>query len=144
MTTVPPASTSRIPGIPVPVSPGELIDKITILEIKVRRFSDEAKLDNVRRELTLLGSARDGAITPSEDLGRLTADLRTVNEALWEIEDAIRDCERMADFGPRFVELARSVYHRNDRRCALKRQINELVGSEIIEEKGYVDYHRPP
>lgn len=140
--TTPSTSVPRIAGIPVPVSPGELIDKITILEIKVRRFRDEAKLRNVRHELDVLASARDHAVPESGELTRLTSELRSVNEALWEIEDAIRDCERQSDFGPRFIELARSVYHQNDDRCVLKRQINELVGSEIMEEKGYADYKR--
>ena len=124
----------------VEVAPGELIDKITILQIKCERMADAAKLRNVRVELEVLEAARDGATASSPELSALTAQLKQVNEALWEIEDAIRDCEREQDFGPKFVELARSVYHSNDRRAALKRQVNELLGSKLIEEKSYAAY----
>jgi hypothetical protein len=124
----------------VEVAPGELIDKITILEIKSERIADAGKLKNVRVELDVLAAARDAAMAASAELAELTAQLKQVNEALWEIEDAIRDCERGQDFGPKFIELARSVYHSNDRRAALKRQINELLGSKLIEEKSYAAY----
>ena len=124
----------------VEVAPGELIDKITILEIKSERIADAGKLKNVRIELDVLAAARDAAMAASAELAELTAQLKQVNEALWEIEDAIRDCERGQDFGPKFIELARSVYHSNDRRAALKRQINELLGSKLIEEKSYAAY----
>jgi hypothetical protein len=124
----------------VEVAPGELIDKITILEIKSERIADAGKLKNVRVELDVLAAARDAAMAASAELADLTAQLKQVNEALWEIEDAIRDCERGQDFGPKFIELARSVYHSNDRRAALKRQINELLGSKLIEEKSYAAY----
>ncbi|HPM81110.1 MAG TPA: DUF6165 family protein [Candidatus Anammoximicrobium sp.] len=124
----------------VEVAPGELIDKITILQIKSERITDADKLRNVRIELEVLEAARDGAMPATGELGELTAQLKQVNEALWEIEDAIRDCEREQDFGPKFVELARSVYHSNDRRAALKRQINELLRSKLIEEKSYAAY----
>jgi hypothetical protein len=124
----------------VEIAPGELIDKITILEIKSERIADAGKLKNVRVELQVLEAARDAAMAASPELADLTAQLKQVNEALWEIEDAIRDCERGQDFGPKFIELARSVYHSNDRRAALKRQINELLGSKLIEEKSYAAY----
>lgn len=131
-------------AIQVPVSWGELIDKIAILEIKSERIADAAKLANVRAELAALAGVRDANL-PSDGkvlggLATLTADIKTVNEALWEIEDDIRDCERDKDFGPRFVELARSVYKTNDRRAALKRDINTLLGSELVEEKSYQSY----
>lgn len=126
--------------ITVEVSPGELIDKITILEIKNARLTDAAKLANVRLELTVLQSACAQALPSSEQLTALTAELRAVNETLWQIEDDIRFCERDADFGPRFIELARSVYRQNDRRAAFKRQINELLGSKLVEEKAYTTY----
>ena len=126
--------------IRVPVSFGELIDKITILEIKEQRITDHGKLANVRHELALLVAARDAGIPPSGELDRLCAGLAHVNEALWDTEDRIRDCERAGDFGPRFVELARSVYRSNDQRAAFKRQINELLGSCLIEEKSYASY----
>ncbi|RKQ68258.1 DUF6165 family protein [Oceanibaculum indicum] len=131
-------------AIQVPVSWGELIDKIAILEIKSERIADAAKLANVRTELTALADVRDANL-PSEskvldDLATLTADIKKVNEALWEIEDDIRDCERDKDFGEHFVELARSVYKTNDRRAALKRDINMLLGSALVEEKSYQSY----
>src|SRR6516164_740873 len=94
----------------VEVSAGELIDKITILEIKLERMTDAAKLQNVRRELEALAAVRAQALDNSEPLTRLTEQLKAVNGTLWEIEDAIRACERNREFGPRFVELARSVY----------------------------------
>src|SRR5262249_10135572 len=125
------------------VAPGELVDKITILRIKAERLTDGPKLHNVRVELTVLEAALERAVPPSAELTRLTADLKAVNEALWQIEDDMRDCERHQDFGPRFIELARSVYHTNDRRAALKRQVNELLGSRIVEEKSYTDYRQP-
>jgi len=131
---------NRSATIAVEVSPGELIDKITILEIKSERMSDLEKLKNVRTELATLIACRDRAIPPSTKLDELTRSLKDVNEALWQIEDEIRDCERNGDFGAKFVELARSVYRSNDRRSTVKRQINELLGSSLIEEKSYAPY----
>lgn len=131
---------STEPGIYVEVPAGELIDKITILEIKAARIRDAGKLGNVQRELTVLTRARDSAIRPSADLDALTGRLKAVNEAIWQIEDDIRDCERNRDFGPKFIELARGVYRNNDRRAELKREINELLGSQLIEEKSYAEY----
>ena len=127
-------------SIAIPVSPGELVDKITILEIKAERIAEEAKLASVRTELNLLRAARDRAARPSAELARLTADLKHANEALWEIEDRIRDCERSGDFGPRFIELARAVYRTNDERAAIKRRINLLLGAAFLEEKSYRPY----
>lgn len=124
----------------VEVSAGELIDKITILEIKTERISDPDKVANVQRELRSLAAARRDALPSSPVLHELTAELRRINERLWEIEDDIRDCERKRDFGQRFIELARAVYRTNDRRAAAKRQINELLGSELVEEKDYAAY----
>lgn len=124
----------------VEVSPGELIDKITILEIKSERIVDPDKLANVRRELRSLTATHEKALDPSPELDEFTAELRRINERLWEIEDDIRDCERNGDFGERFIELARAVYRTNDRRAAAKRSINELLGSELVEEKDYADY----
>jgi hypothetical protein len=123
--------------ISTPCSLGELIDKITILRIKAERIREEEKLANVRRELALLErlAGDGGAAGPAIDL--LTDRLAAVNARLWAIEDAIRACEREADFGPRFVALARSVYGENDTRAALKRAINTLAGSALVEEKSY-------
>src|SRR5262249_13780643 len=123
--------------ITVEIAPGELIDKITILEIKSERIADAAKLHHVGTELALLVAARDCTVPGSAELTRLATELRAVNEALWQIEDEIRLCERCEDFGPRFVALARSVYRTTDRRAALKRRINELLRSDLMEEKSY-------
>jgi len=127
-------------GVTVAISPGELIDKITILEIKSERLTDAAKLDHVRAALQALRTACAQTLPASERLQALTAELRAVNETLWQVEDDIRLCERNDDFGPRFIELARSVYRENDLRAALKRRINDLLGSEIVEEKSYASY----
>ena len=120
-----------------PCALGELIDKITILRIKATRIREEEKLANIRRELALLErlAREDGSAGPSIDL--LTDRLAAVNARLWSIEDAIRGCEREGDFGPRFVALARSVYCENDVRAALKRAINTLANSALVEEKSY-------
>ncbi|MDA1089357.1 MAG: DUF6165 family protein [Proteobacteria bacterium] len=126
--------------ISVDISPGELIDKITILEIKLDRIKDAEKLVNVRHEFEVLAAARDGALDPSPELDRLSAQLKQANERLWQVEDDIRDCERAKDFGDTFVKLARAVYVHNDERSHLKRRINELLGSSLIEEKSYAAY----
>ena len=126
--------------VTIEIAPGELIDKITILQIKTERMGDAEKLANVRIELDVLSASRDAAIPPSTEMDRLSACLKSVNEELWVIEDDIRDCERAGDFGPRFVELARAVYRTNDRRAALKREINVLLGSALVEEKSYQPY----
>ena len=125
--------------IEVPISWGELIDKITILEIKAERIADATRSGNVRKELDLL-RARLGAFSVQPEVVRLMRLLRDVNTALWETEDAIRACENAGDFGRRFVDLARSVYITNDRRAALKRELNTLLGSDLVEEKSYLDY----
>ena len=124
----------------VEIAPGELIDKITILVIKTERISEREKLANVRNELETLERARDAGIEESAELSRLTGELKSINEELWEIEDGIRDRERDQDFGARFIELARSVYRTNDRRANVKRLINELLGSRLTEEKSYAPY----
>ncbi len=126
-------------SITIEISPGELIDKLTILDIKSDRIKNEEKLKNVRYERELLTRARDAAVASSARLDELTDGLREVNEALWDIEDEIRLCEQRSDFGDRFVELARSVYITNDRRADLKRQINELLDSPLFEEKDYTE-----
>jgi hypothetical protein len=126
--------------ITVEIAPGELIDKIAILEIKSERITDDVKRHHVRTELALLAGARDRAMPGSAESARLATELKAVNEALWRIEDEVRLCERDEDFGPRFIALARSVYRTNDRRAALKRQVNALLGSRLIEEKSYASY----
>jgi hypothetical protein len=124
----------------VPASLGELIDKITILEIKSARMTDARMLANVRHELALLREIRDQHGITDAALARLSSDLRVVNEELWDIEDEIRACEREADFGSKFIALARGVYKHNDKRSALKREINHLFNSAIVEEKLYANY----
>src|SRR5271166_3434267 len=110
-------------SVEVPIATGELIDKITILEIKVARFTDAAKIANVRAELALLCQRRDATLPSDPVLDRLATRLRAINERIWELEDEIRECERRQDFGPAFVTLARSIYRTNDERAAVKREI---------------------
>jgi hypothetical protein len=128
---------ARTRSVRVEIAPGELIDKITIPEIKSEPIPDGDKLRSVRAELATLSEARDESIFDGEVLAGLTAELKAINESLWRIQDKIRMCEQAGDFAPRFVELARSVYATNDRRAAVKRPINERLGTEIIEEKSY-------
>jgi len=124
----------------VPISPGELIDKITILEIKSQRMTDAAKLHNVRTELSLLSGTWQASPFSATDIGTEWAGLRDVNAKLWDIEDRIRDKEREGLFDAEFIELARAVYFTNDERAALKKQINTRLGSALVEEKSYADY----
>ena len=126
--------------VKVDVAPGELIDKITILLIKSERMDDPGKIANVQLELDILQAIHESSISGSPALDDLTAKLKRVNEALWEIEDDIRACEAERDFGDTFVQLARSVYRTNDERAQLKRDINVLLGSQILEEKSYKPY----
>ena len=126
--------------IKVEIAPAELIDKLTILEIKLERIADPDKLRNVRVEYDLLRQVSNAEITPSERLTALTAQLKEINGRLWSIEDDIRDLERAKSFGTEFVALARSVYRTNDQRAATKRLINELLKSAILEEKSYAAY----
>ena len=128
-------------SVVIDVSWGELIDKISILEIKAERLRDSEALANVERELALLTEARDRALASDVDIGAEYSELKTINESLWDIEDEIRDCERRGDFGSRFIELARNVYRTNDRRSAVKQNINRALGSALIEEKAYTTYN---
>lgn len=133
-------STTSDGTLMIEVGAGELIDKITILKIKAERMTDPAKLKNVRHELDVLSQARAENLVQSDALDRLENELREVNEALWVIEDDIRACEAVRDFGPKFIELARSVYIQNDKRAAIKKSINALCGSSIVEEKSYTEF----
>lgn len=126
--------------IHVPVSHGELIDKITILEIKSERIADADKVANVRRELDLLKTTWSQGEASKVDIAGERARLKAVNEALWDIEDRIRLKEKAQAFDAEFIELARSVYFRNDERAAVKREINLKLGSQLVEEKSYQDY----
>jgi len=125
----------------VPVSPGELLDKITILRIKAARMTDATKLANVRRELDLLETTwRSSHYAKQLDVSADEAALHAVNERLWVIEDDIRDKERAQAFDAEFVRLARAVYFENDERAAIKKRINTALGSAIVEEKSYAAY----
>ena len=126
--------------ITVPVSFGEVLDKITILEIKAERIADPAKLKNVRLELDELSRTWDKAVPDQAAIAELRQQLKAVNESLWVIEDDIRDQEAAQDFGPRFIELARAVYVTNDQRAKLKKDINLALGSRFVEETSYQDY----
>ena len=121
-----------------PISVGELLDKISILEIKAEAITDPAKQANVVRELAALAAVREREVTAMPELGALYAELKSVNRILWQIEDEIRECERAGQFDEGFIELARNVYRTNDRRAVVKRRINELSGSDLVEEKSYV------
>ncbi|HZL36002.1 MAG TPA: tetratricopeptide repeat protein [Tepidisphaeraceae bacterium] len=130
----------RLAPIMARMRAGELIDKITILQIKSKRLADSRKQAAAKSELDSLLGRRDEALQPSHRLDELTTELHDVNDALWQIEDDIRVCENAGDFGPRFVELARGVYHHNDRRWRIKCEIDVLLGSEGFEEKQYAAY----
>ncbi len=124
----------------IPVAPGELLDKLSILEIKLDRIADTEKLANVRREYELLTGIWQDAGLETDEIDALRARLLVVNRRLWEIEDEVRECEHEQDFGNRFISLARSVYMENDERAAIKKEINLALGSDIIEEKSYKNY----
>lgn len=126
--------------ISVPVSPGELIDKLTILEIKSERMSDAKKVANVKLELKLLSDTWAQSEYAKIDISKEWSELKRINAELWDIEDKIRDEERHQRFGEEFIRLARAVYFINDDRAAVKRKINDKLGSKIVEEKSYADY----
>jgi hypothetical protein len=126
--------------ISVPVSPGELLDKITILRIKSSRMSDAQKLANVRIELKVLEETWGASSYAKSDIAADVNALLQVNERLWVIEDDIRDKERAQTFDGEFIRLARAVYFENDERAAIKRRINLKLGSTIVEEKSYAEY----
>jgi hypothetical protein len=124
----------------IPISPGELLDKITILQIKAERITDPVKVANVKAELDLLSKVWSETVEIDAEINALTAELKSVNEALWKIEDDIRDEERGRRFGERFIELARAVYVTNDERANAKKKVNLHLNSTIVEEKSYQDY----
>jgi len=124
-------------AVTVPVSFGEAADKITILTIKSEWIEDPAKVENVRKELAVLSTAFFALVARTPEFDALFDQLTEVNRKLWTIEDAIRLCEKAGDFGKEFITLARSVYQQNDERARIKREINLLLGSELVEEKSY-------
>src|SRR5262249_41455147 len=123
----------------VPISVGELMDKITILEIKSERISNPSQLENIAHELSALRAVHVGEIAK---LDTLRADLKHVNARLWDIEDSIRECDARGDFGDAFIELARAVYRLNDERARIKKAINVASGSRLQEEKSYKSFQR--
>lgn len=123
--------------IGIEISPGELLDKVSILEIKNERIQDQDKLGHVRREMETLNRSRSEFVSESDAIAALYAELKTINEQLWVIEDDIRLLEKASDFGEAFIALARSVYITNDRRAGVKRAIDELLNSDIGEVKSY-------
>jgi hypothetical protein len=132
----------RALALPCPL--GDAADRITILAIKSERMNDPAKLANVRKELAEVSGAFFAAIQRTTEFEALFAKLKVVNESLWEIEDAIRLCEARGEFGADFVVLARNVYQTNDERAAIKRAINVLLGSDLVEEKSYAGPDESP
>lgn len=128
----------------VPTAPGELIDKLTILRLKSEKISDPKKLANVRHEMATLQKTADAAIEMSGELAALWDALYEVNTDLWVIEDDIRAFEARSDFGTGFIALARAVYVTNDERARIKKEINFLLGSQIVEEKSYFDFGGKP
>ena len=126
----------------VPISVGELLDKITILEIKSERIKNPGQIENIARELGALRAVRLGDDIDRAMLERLGAELKRVNATLWDVEDAIRECDARGDFGEKFIELARAVYRLNDERARLKKAINLASGSRLVEEKSYKSFDR--
>ncbi len=129
-------------SIKVDVSVGEFIDKLTILVIKSERIKDSAKLENIKKEKSLLETEWDRSPHNTIDISSQWQRLLKTNNALWDIEDAIREKEKSAEFDDEFIELARAVYITNDKRAEIKKEINTLTGSSLVEEKSYSDYQR--
>ena len=127
-------------SINIELSVGELLDKITILQIKAERIREQAKLENINKELQVLTAIWDASVYSQSDLKEDLQALKKVNEALWDIEDKIRDKERDQSFDKEFIDLARSVYFTNDERAEIKKVINTKTGSDLVEEKSYSDY----
>ena len=130
----------KLDSIQIDVSPGELIDKITILQIKADKIQDISKLENVNKELELLTNSLHEGVKITNELKLIMDELQQVNETLWVIEDKIRLHEASGKFDTDFIELARAVYKENDKRANLKRKINNTLGSGLIEEKSYSAY----
>lgn len=127
-------------SIRIEISAGELIDKLTILEIRLDRIREPQQRANVKIEYELVKAAYSASVPRSGRMAALKAELRAANEKLWDVEHEIRNCERRGEFGSRFIALARSVYATNDRRSAIKREINLFLSSRLLEEKFYPDY----
>lgn len=134
---------SELQSFFAPISIGEAYDKITILRIKRRMIDNPQKLENIVRELTALERSVEQHVgTLSRDVEQLVDKLQSINESLWNVEDEIRECERMQDFGAKFIALARAVYVTNDERAEVKKFLNVALGSAFVEEKSYQEYRQ--
>jgi tetratricopeptide (TPR) repeat protein len=141
---LPPRNTAgQSPSVRAEISAGELLDKISILRIKRLRINDPAQLENIARELESLEATRDTQLPNTAELRSLCGELEAINASLWQTEDDLRRCEQQRDFGPPFIGFARSVYRLNDRRAALKKRVNALTGSRLVEEKSHPTYDKP-
>jgi len=132
--------TNKSKKIMAEISAGELLDKISILEIKLDKIKDKISQDEIAKEYKLLKDAQNFNIEKNEKIEKLSKEIKEVNLTLWDIEDKIRICEKNKDFGDEFIKLARAVYETNDKRSKIKSKINETLGSNIKEVKQYVDY----
>jgi hypothetical protein len=131
------AKSAAVTSVPIDAAPADLLDRMTVLEIKSERLTDDQQLRNVRAELAALRLSRDRWIPSAPELDDFTLQLRKVNEVLWDLEEAVRRCDEAENFGEAFVRSARAIIHTNNRRAALKRAINALLGANFQEEKSY-------
>ena len=122
------------------ISPGELLDKISILEIKIDKIKDSSNIAEITKEYKILKEVKDSQIESTEKLEKLYIEIKKINLNLWNIEDEIRICEKRKDFSQKFIDIARSVYFNNDKRSKIKAEINKILGSNIKEIKHYADY----
>ena len=132
--------TNKLKKILAEISAGELLDKISILEIKLKKITDKGRLQDIKKDYDILKKVQNNHIKPSVNVNRLLKEINGVNQKLWDIEDKLRVCEKDKNFGKDFIELARGVYINNDKRAKIKSEINRLLGSNIIEIKQYIDY----
>ena len=122
------------------ISAGELLDKLSILEIKLNKIKNPALLQEIKKDYNIINEAKNKNINSSDEINVLYTDLKKINEKLWEIEDKIRLCEKNSDFKDKFIQLARDVYFKNDKRSKIKSEINKISGSNIQEVKQYTQY----
>jgi len=122
------------------ISAGELLDKISILEIKIQKITDSVNLEEIKKEYKILKETQNSSVEFTDEIRNLFNKIKKVNLSLWEIEDKIRICEKNKDFGKNFIQLAREVYFNNDKRAKIKSEINKILGSNIKEIKQYVSY----
>ena len=132
--------TNKLKKILAEISAGELLDKISILEIKLKKITDKGRLQDIKKDYDILKKVQNTHIKPGANVNHLLKEINEVNLKLWDIEDKLRVCEKDKNFGKDFIELARGVYINNDKRAKIKSEINRLLGSNIIEIKQYIDY----